>query len=236
MAQLVAIDESFYAAVASAEPPGLVVLALRGAEDCPPVEALAGEVDGLWSSQSHELCRVSVVSVGMCTDYLWATRRVAILDPGGRQMGARGPVPKRSSERRRRNKESKPDTVKPRKPKAAPKGKQAEPDVFAPRPAKKTWHPIAREWYESLPDSGQTVFYEPSDWTAAFYVAEVMSRHLQAKRMSAQLFASVWAAMAELLTTEGARRRARIEVERDQEPEQSAGVTALDDYRKRASS
>jgi hypothetical protein len=155
-------------------------------------------------------------------------------------VGARGPVPKRSSERRRRNKESKPTKAKAGKPKAAPKAK-AKPDQVADvieipgrRPAKKTWHPIAREWYDSLADSGQNEFYEASDWAAAFYVAEVMSRHLQAKRLSAQLFGSIWTAMSELLTTEGARRRARIELEREAGgEEQPAGVTAISDYRKR---
>lgn len=157
-------------------------------------------------------------------------------------MGARGPVPKRSSERRRRNKESKPTKAKAGKPKAAAKPK-AKPDQVAVtdaieipgrRPAKKTWHPIAREWYDSLADSGQAEFFEPSDWSAAFYVAEVMARHLQAKRLSAQLFGSIWMAMGELLTTEGARRRARIELEREAGgDEQPAGVTAISDYRKR---
>lgn len=160
-------------------------------------------------------------------------------------MGARGPVPKRSSERRRRNKDAKPTKAKAGRPKKAPAAKKAAakpepptaaapaPEIPGRRPAKKTWHPIAREWYDSLVDSGQSEFYEASDWSGAFYVAEVMARHLQAKRLSAQLFASIWAAMGELLTTEGARRRARIELEREDGDQQPPGVTALDDYRKR---
>jgi hypothetical protein len=76
------------------------------------------------------------------------------------------------------------------------------------------------------------VFYEPSDWATAQYVAEAMSRGLESPRFSAQLFAAVSSAMTELLTTEGARRRARLEIERgpvqDKEP---AAVTALSDYR-----
>lgn len=146
-------------------------------------------------------------------------------------MGARGPVPKRSSERRRRNKESKPQKVASKsKPKAAKAPTTPEPGR---RPAKKTWHPIAREWYDSLDESGQSEFFEPSDWAAAFYVAEVMSRHLKAKRLSAQLFASIWQAMGELLTTEGARRRVQIEIEREEEKPEPASVTAIADYRQR---
>lgn len=134
-----------------------------------------------------------------------------------------GPVPKRSSERRRRNKS---DGVQVTSVPAA------ESSVVCP-PADEAWHQIARDWYESLAESGQAVFYEPSDWATARYVAEAMSRGLQSSRFSAQLFAAVSSAMTELLTTEGARRRARLEIERGKsgEDEKPAGVTALDDYR-----
>lgn len=134
-----------------------------------------------------------------------------------------GPIPKRSSERRRRNK---------------PEGAEvttvpvATPSAQCP-PADEAWHQIARDWYDSLAKSGQAVFYEPSDWATARYVAEAMSRGLSSSRFSAQLFAAVSSAMTELLTTEGARRRARLEIERGKpgEKEKPAGVTALDDYR-----
>ncbi len=61
-----------------------------------------------------------------------------------------------------------------------------------------------------------------------------MTRNLAAKRSSAQMFAAVWSAMDDLLTTEAARRRARLEVERGGEgDEEKPGVTAIKDYRKR---
>lgn len=129
-----------------------------------------------------------------------------------------GPVPKHSSERRRRNKESAVETV-------ASFG-----DVAVPE-ADEMWHPIAHRWYESLRTSGQSRFYEPSDWAQAFYVAEAMSRNLSTDRFSAQLFASVLSAMTELLTTEGARRRVRLEVEREKAGDESAPVMVLDDFR-----
>ena len=133
-----------------------------------------------------------------------------------------GPVPKRSSERRRRNK---PEGVEVT---SVPADRTP---VVCP-PAGDAWHPIARDWYESLATSGQSVFYEPSDWATARYVAEAMSRGLESSRFSAQLFAAVSSAMTELLTTEGARRRARLEIERgDLSEEKPADVTALDDYR-----
>lgn len=131
-----------------------------------------------------------------------------------------GPVPKRASERRRTNKENRPQSVKVAASRVAvPAG---DPD----------WHPIARDWYASLAVSGQSVFYEPSDWQTARFVAESMHRNLSAARFSAQQFAATMAAMTELLTTEGARRRARVELEREQgEAVLPASVVAMDAYR-----
>ncbi|MBH1936509.1 hypothetical protein I5Q34_19885 [Streptomyces sp. AV19] len=105
-----------------------------------------------------------------------------------------------------------------------------------PRPSG-DWHPIAVRWFKSLRDSGQSQFYEQSDWATAYYVAEAMSRNLASGRFSAQLFASVMSAMTDLLTTEGARRRARIELERESggvDPAEAARVALMDAYRKAA--
>lgn len=127
-----------------------------------------------------------------------------------------GPVPKRTAERRRTNSPSS-DTVR------------MEGTVEVPDPDP-TWHPIALRWYEALRDSGQAKHYEPSDWAAAHFVAEGMTRNLKSGKFSAQLFASVWSAMTDLLTTEGARRRARMEVERNASAP-LAPVDDLDAYR-----
>lgn len=130
-----------------------------------------------------------------------------------------GPVPKRSGERRRRNKSNQVETVEV-------SGTVEIPD---PDPA---WHPIAADWYRSLGESGQVRYMEPSDWQAARFVAEVMTRNLEAGKFSATLFASVWQAMTDLLTTEGARRRARMEIERGETEEgEDAELVALDGYR-----
>lgn len=132
----------------------------------------------------------------------------------------RGPVPKRSTERRRRNKSK----VTKTKTVTAP-GTVKAPAVSS------TWHPIAKAWFRSLATSGQARYFEPSDWQAARFVAEAMSRNLKAgQRFSAQLFQAVWSAMGDLLTTEGARRRVRIEIERE-EAGKPADVTVLDEYR-----
>ena len=103
-------------------------------------------------------------------------------------------MPKRSTERRRRNKVPGETTV------------HREGEVKPPSLPKDT-HAIARRWYQSLVESGQSEFYEPSDWAAALYVAEAMTRNLKAPRFSAQMFGAIWSAMDDLLTTESARRR-----------------------------
>lgn len=137
-------------------------------------------------------------------------------------MGKRGPVPKRSSERRRRNKDSVAETITV----------DAAKPVRIPKPNAR-WHPIAKRWFLSLAGSGQAVFYEPSDWALAEYIAEAMSRNLrEQKRFSAVLFAAVMSGMTELLTSEGARRRVRLEVERGDAPVAPASVTAIADYRR----
>lgn len=100
-------------------------------------------------------------------------------------------------------------------------------------PADADWHQIARDWYESLACSGQAIFFEPSDWAAAHYVAAVMTRNIQAPRFNAQLFGSVWAAMNDLMTTEGSRRRLRLELERNTPDNGAAEASILAEYRMR---
>jgi hypothetical protein len=140
-------------------------------------------------------------------------------------MGTRGPIPERSEARRRRNKEDGPGLIQ------APSGVPADvPDLPEPDPL---WHPIAADWYLSLQESGQAQFYEPSDWAMARYAAELMSRGLSSDRPpNGQYVAALNSVMASLLTTEGDRRRARIELERKSTVKAApASVTAIADYR-----
>jgi hypothetical protein len=95
------------------------------------------------------------------------------------------------------------------------------------------WHPLARDWYRSLSESGQSQFYEPSDWATARVLAEMLSKALKAGKVSAALVERWQAGATELLTTEGARRRMRLELERpapEGEGEAVAGVAYLQDY------
>lgn len=139
-------------------------------------------------------------------------------------MGTRGPVPKRTDQRRRRNKSEPTTTVK------APRAPVERPPLDFPA------HPVAAAWYRSLAESGQSAFYEPSDWAAARLVAFDMTRHLNSGRVSAQMLSALWSAMGDLLTTEAARRRVRMEIERygdDTATEaEAAKVRVLDAYRR----
>lgn len=139
-------------------------------------------------------------------------------------MGSRGPVGKRDAEKmghRTKAEKAQTETVETA-------GEVLVPDVDP------EWHPIAVEWYCSLAASGQSQFFEPSDWAAAFFVAEAMTRNLKSSRFSSELFKGVWAAMGELLTTEGARRRVRVEV--DRAAENPEGVTDLAEFKRRVAS
>ena len=156
-------------------------------------------------------------------------------------MAARGPVPKRSTQRRRQNKTEEP-TVAP-----------AADEVDVPE-ADEHWHAVARHWYESLGRSGQSAFYEPSDWALAYMLAESISRDLKPQvvgvneetgkpvmaviPMKGASLAAYLKAMTALLATEGDRRRAGIELERGGAvPEvDDDEVPNLDEYRRRAAS
>lgn len=101
-------------------------------------------------------------------------------------------------------------------------------------PSDPEWHPLAQDWYESLAESGQSIFFEPSDWAAARYLAAIMTRNITAPRFNAQLFGSLWTAMNDLMTTEASRRRLRLELERDTtDSDAAAKASVLAEYRMR---
>ena len=155
-------------------------------------------------------------------------------------MGTRGPAPKREGQRRRRNKPESDVT------KAA-----GATEVKRPRINGK-WHPVAKRWFLSLEDSGQSSFYEPSDWALAEMIAESMSRDLRpqfvglddknkkimaAKPINGAAMGAYLKAMSSLLVTEADRRRSSIELTRP-EPEVEgdkggSGVSWIDDARRR---
>jgi hypothetical protein len=154
--------------------------------------------------------------------------------------GAGGPIPKRSNQRHGHRTQAEIGEID-----KAPGAEQV--DVPS---ADEKWHSIARQWYESLAGSGQSVFYEPSDWATAYLIAESISRDLkpqfvgiseqtgepiiEAIPMKGASLAAYLKAMTALLVTEGDRRRARVELERPAVPGGEApDVSWIDDARSR---
>lgn len=128
-------------------------------------------------------------------------------------------VPKRSDERRRRNKSNAVEKV-------LLEGNVEPPELNLEDP-----HPIAVDMYEALKSSGQARFFEPSDWQRARLMCEMVSRLLLSKRLSSTLYATIQQDMNELLFTEATRRRVRMEIERgdvntSEEDERAAQMSA----------
>lgn len=114
-----------------------------------------------------------------------------------------GPPPKRSEERIRRNADNGPVTV-------GPAGEDPTEVDWTPG---ETWHPEAVNWFLSLRRSGQQHFYTPSDVATARVGAIALSELLHGK-FSAVLYQTWSAAATDLLSTEAARRRVNMELDR----------------------
>lgn len=134
-----------------------------------------------------------------------------------------GPVPKRSDQRRRTN-----------KPDVEIVTAAGAREVKIPRMAS-DWHPIAKRLWQSLKDSGQSQFYEPSDWAFAFSLMDDLSHYKKSSKRSAVALQAIYSSFERLLVTEGDRRRARVELERGGGPEiDPAKVAIMDQYRRAA--
>ncbi len=134
-----------------------------------------------------------------------------------------GPPPNRSDQRRRVNK---PEGVQVTKAPGA--------ETVVPPDADQDWHPVATRWFDSLKTSGQSTFYEDSDWATAYLIAESMSRELNTGEPPTGAAMGAWLkAMGSLMVTEGDRRRARLELQRPSAEEVPADVSELDEYRAR---
>lgn len=144
-------------------------------------------------------------------------------------MGERGPVGKRSTERRRRNKtdsEGNPNEVEVIEV-AEPAPGPPEPHFFD------TWHPMAADlWNAAVETEPINRFYEATDWALLQMTCETVNRLLQPQAVTttneqgdfivewikqpvkgADLKA-VHAVLGSLMFDEGSRRRLRMEIER----------------------
>lgn len=117
----------------------------------------------------------------------------------------RGPAPKRDSQRHRGNAPVVPTDVVPTD--------LVELDDYPP--GNPLWDAVALQWYDSLPHGGVAKYYSRTDWAYAYAVADAMSRDLlRDGEMSSATKTLFVKANTDLLTTEGSRRRARIELVR----------------------
>lgn len=132
-----------------------------------------------------------------------------------------GPVPKRSEDRIRRNKVDVPTE------KVTAYGAVVQPPLDFPHPHAK----IVRLW-DSLGESAQSKYYEPSDWEYARICLHFLDNLLWTEKPSAQQVANVISMMSNLLMTEGDRRRVRLEVERENTDAQVFDVAEM--FRNRA--
>lgn len=115
-----------------------------------------------------------------------------------------GPVPKRSEDRIRRNKPEYEIT------KIEAEGTVDQPDLGFDDP-----HPITVELWESMAQSAQSEYYEPTDWAYAKFVLHHADQLLKNSRPSAQMFQGITSSFGDLLMSEGARRRVAMEIERN---------------------
>lgn len=133
-----------------------------------------------------------------------------------------GPPPKRSSQRRRRNKVD---------------IDHVEVDgVVEPPELGMELHPLAAETYESLKVSGQARYMEPSDWQRARIFVSLLSNLLMSSQPSSMMYQALQKDMDALLMSEAERRRVRMEIERGpvDTSEQDAKVAAMSAYRRTA--
>ena len=146
-------------------------------------------------------------------------------------MGSRGPIPKREDQRVRRNEQEIPTE------KVVALGKVPVPDLGLENP-----HPFVVEFYESIRQSAQSNYYEPSDWQFARLTMYALNEELNAvyqsgdnkgkkKPLGVMKLQVLNQMMSTLLLTEGDRRRVRMEIERNPGPTAEGGkVLTLADH------
>lgn len=135
-----------------------------------------------------------------------------------------GPVPNRSEDLARPRERRGGDVV--------PVTKGVARDVKIPN-ASSDWHPIARKLWDSLKTSGQSDYYQNSDWAFAYSLCDDLSYYKKQGKRSGQMLQSIYSAMERLLVTEADRRRVRIELDQPETGQTEASVTVMGDYQQK---
>lgn len=135
-------------------------------------------------------------------------------------MAFSGPVPKRDAERIRRNKPEVPtDTVEMI-------GSVEIPELDIDNP-----HPLIVDLYNSLKQSGQARYYEPSDWQIARFCLHFANQLVWSGKPSSMMMQQVTGMLSDLLVSEAQRRRVRMEIERN--VTEAEVINLADEFRKR---
>lgn len=104
-------------------------------------------------------------------------------------------------------------------------------DVKIP-PMKGDWHPRAKMLYRSLKSSGQSVYYQNSDWAMAVVACDLLSHCYEMNFYKCtMMLAEINTILTQLGVTEGARRQSmRVELELPVEEEMSEEEQTLLEY------
>lgn len=137
---------------------------------------------------------------------------------------ASGPIPKRDSERVRRNKPDVPtETV-------VALGTVDVPDLGLIFPCD-----LVIDFWNALKDSAQARYYEPSDWQYARMALHFADGLIKSDKPSSMMLTVVNSMLADLLVAEGQRRRVRMEIERNATAGEVVDVASMFADRLRAS-
>lgn len=79
------------------------------------------------------------------------------------------------------------------------------------------WHESARFLWDTCLESGQIAYYQNSDLAMLWTLCDDLSYAKRARVRSGQLLQTIYSALNPLLLTEGARRAARIELQKPSE-------------------
>lgn len=107
---------------------------------------------------------------------------------------------KRSTERRRQNEDGMPITV----------GKGVKGEAKLPA---EYWLDPVRDLYESLEVSGQSQYFQQSDWAMAWLTCDRLHKLFIEPRLNGQVLTTLFERLGTLGVTEGDRRKMKIELD-----------------------
>lgn len=162
-----------------------------------------------------------------------------------------GPVPKKDAERRRRNRTPDSGGLSALPAEVVNLDETIHGEVEIPEPDP-NWEPLTKSYWDSFAGSGQSMYYEPTDWMTAYMLMETLDRHLKPQDVKvgeskppegaggdvwyhfeaklipipAGVLSSILKGLTSLMATEGDRRRLRLELERKSVIDAAAGGEA----------